>query len=177
MNLMEERRHVAVLRRPRRMVVVEDQVRLMKVDFVFPRSIGQIVEPSLLHPRVPWREERLPQSRPPRDDFGGEWYRCTRGGHALRSAKRVPTRKHAPKEGAPAGIGIHLHVDDADACIAASIEAGATLVREATDQFYGERSGTVRDPFGHEWLIGHSIEEVAPEEMQRRYTEMMSSGD
>ena len=54
----------------------------------------------------------------------------------------------------------------------AALEAGATLVRPLKDEFYGERSGRVRDPFGHEWLIGHSIEEVAPEEMQRRYTAM-----
>jgi uncharacterized glyoxalase superfamily protein PhnB len=46
-------------------------------------------------------------------------------------------------------------------------------VREASDAFYGERSGRVRDPFGHEWLIGHSIEEVSPEEMQRRYTALL----
>ena len=43
------------------------------------------------------------------------------------------------------------------------------------DQFYGERSGSFRDPFGHRWNIGHSIEEVATEEMQRRYTEMLKS--
>ena len=49
----------------------------------------------------------------------------------------------------------------------------ATLERAAEDHFYGERSGTVRDPFGHRWLIGHSIEKVEPEEMQRRYTELM----
>lgn len=80
---------------------------------------------------------------------------------------------------APASIGgtsvsLHLHVDDADAAIARAVAAGATLVREPRDQFYGERSGTVRDPFGHEWLIGHEIEKVTPEEMQRRYTAMMS---
>jgi hypothetical protein len=46
--------------------------------------------------------------------------------------------------------------------------AGATLVREPRDQFYGERSGSVRDPFGHE------VEKVSPDEMQRRYTAMMS---
>lgn len=67
---------------------------------------------------------------------------------------------------------LHLHVDDADAVVRAALEAGATLVRPLKDEFYGERSGRVRDPFGHEWLIGHSIEEVAPEEMQRRYTAM-----
>lgn len=78
----------------------------------------------------------------------------------------------------PASIGgtsftIHLHVDDADALIGRAVEAGATLVRPASDQFYGERSGTVRDPFGHEWNIGHEIEKVTPQEMQRRYDEMM----
>jgi hypothetical protein len=41
--------------------------------------------------------------------------------------------------------------------------------------FYGERSGVVRDPFGYRWNIGHSIEEVAPTEMQRRYDAMDSS--
>jgi uncharacterized glyoxalase superfamily protein PhnB len=68
---------------------------------------------------------------------------------------------------------VHLHVEDADAMLARAVEAGGELVRKAEDHFYGERSGTVRDPFGHEWNIGHSIEEVAPEEMQRRYTAMM----
>lgn len=70
-------------------------------------------------------------------------------------------------------MSIHLHVDDADAMIARAIEAGATLIRPASDAFYGERSGSVRDPLGHEWLIGHEIEKVAYDEMQRRYTEMM----
>ncbi len=46
-------------------------------------------------------------------------------------------------------------------------------MRPAADQFYGERSGTVRDPFGHEWNIGHEIEKVTPEEMQRRYDAMI----
>jgi PhnB protein len=82
----------------------------------------------------------------------------------------------------PASIGgtsvsIHLHVDNADAAIDRAVAAGATLVRKPTDAFYGERSGTVRDPFGHEWLIGHSIETVTPDEMQRRYTEMMNKSD
>jgi len=66
-------------------------------------------------------------------------------------------------------VSLHLHVDDCDAVMARAIEAGAVQVRPATDQFYGERSGTVRDPWGHEWLIGHSLEDITPEEMQRRY--------
>jgi PhnB protein len=72
-------------------------------------------------------------------------------------------------------FSIHLHVDDADAWIARAVEAGATIVRPATDAFYGERGGTVRDPFGHEWMLGHQIEEVSSEEMQRRYTAVFAS--
>jgi PhnB protein len=70
-------------------------------------------------------------------------------------------------------ISIHLHLDDADAAIERAASAGATVIRPASDAFYGERSGTVRDPFGHEWMLGHSIEDVTPEEMQRRYDELM----
>lgn len=70
-------------------------------------------------------------------------------------------------------VTIHLHLDDADAAIERAVAAGATVVRPASDAFYGERSGAVRDPFGHEWLLGHSIEDVTPEEMQRRYDELM----
>jgi uncharacterized glyoxalase superfamily protein PhnB len=70
-------------------------------------------------------------------------------------------------------ITIHLHVDDADAVIQRAVAAGAQLEMEPKDQFYGERSGSIRDPFGHRWNIGHHIEDVTPEEMQRRYTEMM----
>jgi uncharacterized glyoxalase superfamily protein PhnB len=50
------------------------------------------------------------------------------------------------------------------------VRAGAAVVRPLQNQFYGERSATVRDPFGHEWLLGGHIETVTPEEMQRRYT-------
>lgn len=73
-------------------------------------------------------------------------------------------------------FALHLHVDDCDALIRRAVEAGATIVREPKDQFYGERSGTVRDPFGHEWLIGHAIEEVTPAEMQKRYDALMTKG-
>lgn len=68
-------------------------------------------------------------------------------------------------------VMLHLHVDDCDALIDRAVAAGAELERAPQDQFYGERSGTIRDPFGHRWSIGHHLEEVAPEEMQRRYEE------
>jgi len=70
------------------------------------------------------------------------------------------------------GAGIHLHVDNADAVAKQAVEAGATMLREPTDEFYGERSCRLKDPFGHVWAVGHEIEKVSPEEMQRRYTEL-----
>ncbi len=72
-------------------------------------------------------------------------------------------------------VMIHLHVEDCDALIERAVAAGATLERAPRDQFYGERSGTIRDPFGHRWNLGHHLEEVAPEEMQRRYEQELRS--
>ncbi|MCA9553065.1 MAG: VOC family protein [Myxococcales bacterium] len=66
-------------------------------------------------------------------------------------------------------FAVHLHVDDADALIDAAVAAGATLLRPAQDHFYGERSGTFRDPWGHEWNVGHELEKLTPEQMQARY--------
>ena len=66
-------------------------------------------------------------------------------------------------------FSIHLHMDNIDALITQAVAAGATVVREAEDRFYGQRSGAIRDPFGHEWLLGQTIESVEPEAMQRRY--------
>lgn len=74
-------------------------------------------------------------------------------------------------------VAIHLLVDDADALCARAVERGAELLREPTDQFYGERSAQIRDPFGHEWNIGHAIEEVEPAEMQRRWNAMVEDPD
>jgi len=71
------------------------------------------------------------------------------------------------------GVTIHLHVDDADAVIASAVAVGAQVQMPPQDQFYGERSGRIRDPFGHSWNIGHRIEVVTPDEMQRRYTEVL----
>jgi uncharacterized glyoxalase superfamily protein PhnB len=79
-----------------------------------------------------------------------------------------------PKAVGGTSVTLHLHVDNADAVIDQAVKAGATLERPASDQFFGERSGSVIDPFGHRWSIGHSIEKVAPGEMQRRYAAMMS---
>ena len=78
----------------------------------------------------------------------------------------------------PASIGgspvtLHLHVDDTDAVVDCAERAGATVEMPPTDMFYGERTAVLRDPFGHRWNIGHSIEDVSPDEMQRRYDELV----
>ncbi len=61
------------------------------------------------------------------------------------------------------GTTIHLHVDNVDALARQAIDCGATMVREPADQGHGERQCRLRDPFGHEWLLGHEIEKVSRE--------------
>jgi PhnB protein len=68
---------------------------------------------------------------------------------------------------------ILLYVEDVDARFQQAVAAGATIKRPLADQFYGDRSGTVTDPFGHQWTIATHKEEVSPEEMNRRYEEIM----
>jgi len=71
-------------------------------------------------------------------------------------------------------VSLHLVVPDVDATVAAAVEAGATLEREVAVEFYGSRSGTIIDPFGHRWMVQTPIEEVSAEEMQRRLDELNS---
>lgn len=69
---------------------------------------------------------------------------------------------------------ICLYVDDVDTVFKRAIAAGAKQLRPVENQFYGDRSGKLEDPFGHVWMIGTHIEDVPPEEMQRRAEEYMA---
>ena len=60
------------------------------------------------------------------------------------------------------------YVDDVDAAFRRAVAAGATEVRPVADQFYGDRSGTLKDPFGHQWTLSTHIEDVSEAEAQRR---------
>lgn len=68
-------------------------------------------------------------------------------------------------------VGFVVYVEDVDTEFQRAIDAGATLVRPLENKFYGDRMGSVRDPFGYEWSLGTHIEDVAPEEMMRRADE------
>ena len=72
--------------------------------------------------------------------------------------------------GGAAGSGM-LYVDDCDAAFKRAVEAGCTAKMPPTDEFWGDRFAKVADPFGHEWAIATHVEDVTPEEMQRRMAE------
>ena len=69
-------------------------------------------------------------------------------------------------------VGLCLYFPDVDAKFAAAVAGGAKVERPVQDQFYGDRSGTVVDPFGHKWTIATHVEDVSPEEMQARMAQM-----
>lgn len=64
---------------------------------------------------------------------------------------------HSPLRFGGTGLILHLHVDDVDAIARRAADAGAVILREPADQSHGERQCRLRDPFGHEWLLGHPI--------------------
>ncbi len=67
------------------------------------------------------------------------------------------------------GTTLHLHVDNVDALTTRARDAGATVLREPADYGHGERQSRLRDPFGHEWLLGHELEAISAEEIKRRF--------
>lgn len=77
----------------------------------------------------------------------------------------------SPKTIGGSPVNLTLYVEDADLTINKAADAGAAITRPIQNQFYGDRSGQIRDPFGHIWTIATHIEDVSPEEMQRRAKE------
>lgn len=73
------------------------------------------------------------------------------------------------------GTGLMLYVTDVDDTFQRAISAGGKATQPVKDQFYGDRSGTVTDPFGHIWTIATHVEDVAPAELQRRMQEAMKA--
>ena len=78
----------------------------------------------------------------------------------------------SPKALGGSAVSILLYVDDVDAWAKRAEGAGMRVVRPVENQFYGDRAGTFEDPFGHQWDIHTTVEEVTPEEMGRRMAAM-----
>jgi uncharacterized glyoxalase superfamily protein PhnB len=72
----------------------------------------------------------------------------------------------------PTRTSIHLYVDDVDSMYRRALEAGGESLREPEDQFYGDRSAGIKDRFGNQWWLATHVEDVSPEEMQRRQAAM-----
>ena len=70
-------------------------------------------------------------------------------------------------------VTISVYVEDVDEVFARALEAGAKTIQELTNQFYGDRSGQFEDPWGHRWSVASHVEDVSPEEMERRAAEAM----
>ena len=71
-------------------------------------------------------------------------------------------------------VSVVLYVENVDAFVAKAVAAGATLRKPVADQFYGDRSGQLEDPFGHLWSFATHIEDVSEEELRRRAEAFMT---
>jgi PhnB protein len=80
----------------------------------------------------------------------------------------------SPKATGGTPVTLSVYVEDVDAVFDAAVAAGATALRPVEDQFYGDRNGQFEDPFGHRWSVATHVEDVPPDEMERRAAEAMS---
>jgi PhnB protein len=81
----------------------------------------------------------------------------------------------APDPEQPSTSALMIYTEDAGALQDRAVDAGATLLNKVSDQFHGDRAGSVRDPFGHRWLLATHTEDMSEDEMQRRMEEAMAS--
>jgi PhnB protein len=80
-----------------------------------------------------------------------------------------------PKALGGTSSSVFMYVEDVDAVVQQAVDAGATVTMEVADQFWGDRFGTVTDPFGHVWSIATHVEDVPPEEMEERAKTAMAA--
>lgn len=74
----------------------------------------------------------------------------------------------SPKTLGGSPVGLMIYVDDVDTMYKQAISAGGQEIKPLQNQFYGDRSGTLKDPFGHVWTVATHVEDVPPEEMEKR---------
>lgn len=82
----------------------------------------------------------------------------------------------SPRALGGSSVGLHLYVEDVDAVFQRTVEAGARVIRPLQDQFYGDRTGTVEDPYGHVWFLASHREDLLPAEIEKRAAALMNGG-
>jgi PhnB protein len=91
--------------------------------------------------------------------------------HVMLSDEWPDMNLRGPKSRGGPTASLMVYVDDVDAMFQRAVAAGATVERGVENQFWGDRTGTVVDPYGHRWMLATHVEEVPPEELERRMAE------
>ena len=100
------------------------------------------------------------------------------GGGVVMLADEMPEMGHkSPQALGGTPVSLLFYVTDVDTTFARAVAAGGTVHKALQNQFYGDRSGTLTDPFGHVWTIATHVEDVAPDEMDRRMKKAMQEGN
>jgi PhnB protein len=73
-------------------------------------------------------------------------------------------------------VSLHVYVEDADSVFERAVQAGAKALRPVEDRFYGDRSGSFEDPFGHQWHVATHVEDIPADEMKERAAAASSTG-
>lgn len=81
-----------------------------------------------------------------------------------------------PRSLGGSSVGLHVYVEDVDAQFAQALNAGAKAIKPVQDQFYGDRTATLEDPFGHIWFLATHKEDIAPDEIKRRAEALFKKG-
>jgi len=81
----------------------------------------------------------------------------------------------APESGGNTSMGLHIYVDNVDQAFDRAVKAGAKVEMPVSDQFWGDRYGKLRDPFGHKWSIATHVKDMSADEMKRSMDEAMAN--
>ena len=100
----------------------------------------------------------------------------TLGDSVIMISEENPQYNSSPKTLKGNSVNLCIYVPDVDTVIKKAVNEGASLIMPPEDQFYGDRSGRIEDPFGYRWIIATHIKDVSEEEMKKAMDEMATSG-
>ena len=107
--------------------------------------------------------------------MGGKLMHCElQLGDSIFTVNEPFAESRAPEPGEANTVSLLIYVEDADALQERAEAAGATIINRVAGQFHGDRAGSLRDPFGHRWMLATHTEDMSEEEMQRRMEEVMA---